>query len=154
MFYARKRHCADAAILAGFSPEEAERTGEELISSGAVRRMVARAGKRQAGLDTVRAGLERLAFGRANDAAKLVFCEEMPEQDTLAKLDLFNVSEMKRVKGGGVEIKLFDRQKALEKLLELESEQDGHTAAESFFKALRENSPETENAGEPADGVL
>ena len=66
----------------------------------------------------VKNGLLRLATGQSNDAVKLVFADEMPNQDELERMDLFNVSEIKRVKGGGVEIKLFDRQKAFEKLFE------------------------------------
>jgi hypothetical protein len=82
----------------------------------------------------VRAGLERIAFGSANDAAYLVFSEEIPEPEKLEKLDLFNVSEIKRVKGGGVEVKLFDRQKAMERLYEYSD--SGDNKAAEFIKAL------------------
>ena len=69
----------------------------------------------------VKSGLSRLAFGQVNDVAALVFSEQ-PTPSQIAQADLFNVSEMKRVKGGGVEVKFFDRQKALEKLFELDPE--------------------------------
>ena len=80
----------------------------------------------------VEAGLKRLAFGSIDDAIKLLYCDEqIPEG-----LDLFNVSEIKRGKNG-VEIKFFDRQKALEKLCELApAAQDG---AKPLYKALDES---------------
>ena len=54
----------------------------------------------------------------------------------LMKLDLFNVSELKRVKGGGVEVKFFDRQKALEKMMEYAGSADQRSAAKSLLNAL------------------
>lgn len=55
-------------------------------------------------------GLERLAFGNVTDAIKLLFCDELNTR-ILNKLDLFNISEIKRPKGGGIEIKFYDRLK-------------------------------------------
>lgn len=81
-------------------------------------------------------GFERLAFGNINDATFLVFSEELPPPSTIAKLDLFNVSELKRIKGGGVEIKIFDRQKALEKMLEYSSSMDNSVTAKNLMDAL------------------
>ncbi|MFT3952427.1 MAG: terminase small subunit [Oscillospiraceae bacterium] len=150
-FYARKRHCGEAAILAGASPEHAQALGEELLRSAAVKKLLGES----TGLDTVKAGLERLAFGRANDAVRLVFSEEAPGRQELERMDLFNVSEIKRVKGGGVEIRLFDRQKALERLLELETAHSGEDAAQRFFKALADASDGESGAGDVTadDGV-
>lgn len=81
-------------------------------------------------------GLEKLAFGKVNDAVSLAFAEELPPADALGKLNLFNVASIKRVKGGGVEVQFFDRQKALERLYEYaRADEDGHTAA-SLIEAL------------------
>ena len=52
---------------------------------------------------------------------------------------LFNVSEIKRVKGGGVEVKLFDRLKALEKLFELENSFSDRDKANDLIKALSDS---------------
>ena len=83
----------------------------------------------------VLAGLSRLAFGRANDAARLIF-GEAPDAQALQSLDLFQVSERKRDKAGGVEIKLFDRQKALERLLECAAQSDQGAQARALLEAL------------------
>lgn len=85
----------------------------------------------------IHSGLERLAFGNANDAVYLVFSEELPSPSQISELDLFNVSEIKRVKGGGVEVKLFDRQKALEKMFDYVNSSSSENSAISFINALK-----------------
>ena len=75
----------------------------------------------------------KLALGRCNDAVELLR-EELPQD--ISSLDLYNVSEIKKVKGGGVEIKFFNRLDALEKLIDLCETKSGANAAESFFSAL------------------
>lgn len=85
----------------------------------------------------VAAGYRRLAFGCANDAVTLVLDSDIGRQE-LSKLDLFNVAEIKRQKGGTVEIKFFDRLKALEKLAEI-GEDDRTQKTASLYSAI-ENS--------------
>ena len=81
----------------------------------------------------VQAGFRRLAFGSVADAVKLIFAENMTDEQ-IESLDLFNVSDIKKPKGGGIEIKFFDRLKALEMLEALsEGNSDG---ALPFYKAL------------------
>ena len=63
---------------------------------------------------TASAGLKKLAMGSVADAVSLLY-KEKPDHDVLEKMDLFLVSEIKR-KDNCVEIKFFDRLKALEKL--------------------------------------
>ncbi|MDE6730816.1 MAG: terminase small subunit [Oscillospiraceae bacterium] len=77
-----------------------------------------RKNKKKSDKDLVIDGLKKLASGKINDAVSLVFAEDIPPPEQLARLQLFNISSVKRVKGGGVEVQFFDRQKALEKLYE------------------------------------
>lgn len=83
--------------------------------------------------DIVR-GYERLAFGCVSDAIRLMFAENTDE-DELEKMDLFNIAEIKRKKGGDIEIKFFDRIKALEKLQLICDEKDSLTGA-SLYSAI------------------
>lgn len=83
-------------------------------------------------------GLRRLAFGEITDAVSLLFESEDEIIEKLPSLNLFNVSEIKRVKGGGMEIKFFDRLKALEKLGQTVSVND-NTSAASFYAALEKS---------------
>ena len=79
-------------------------------------------------------GLRHLAFGEIQDAVRLLYAPEEQILPALGEMDLFNISEIKRPKGGGMEIKFFDRLKALEKLQAMEAA-EGHTAA-AFYHAL------------------
>lgn len=83
-------------------------------------------------------GLSRLAFGDIQDSVKLLFESEENILASLPTLDLFNISEIKRQKGGGMEIKFFDRIKALEKLREIIGADEKHTAV-SFYEALEKS---------------
>ena len=73
--------------------------------------------------------LAELAYGRANDCATLVLD---PGADA-GKLDLSLLSEVKRNEKGTVEIKLVDRIRALERLLEAGG--GDVDCAEAFFAA-------------------
>lgn len=83
-------------------------------------------------------GLSRLAFGDIQDSVRLLFESEENILSSLPTLDLFNISEIKRQKGGGMEIKFFDRIKALEKLREIIGSDEKHTSA-SFYEALEKS---------------
>ena len=50
--------------------------------------------------DEVRKGLKRLAFGDIKDAVLLLFAQEGDVLSRLGELDLYNISEIKRPKGG------------------------------------------------------
>ena len=76
--------------------------------------------------------LAQLAFGRANDCVKLVLSEE-PDVDAL---DLSLLSEVKRNEKGTVEVKLIDRVKALQELLQAGTQTND--AAELFFSAAED----------------
>ena len=60
-------------------------------------------------------GLRRIAFGSVADAVKLAL--KAGEIEDTDGLDLFSVQEIKFAKNGGIEIKFYDRLKALEALI-------------------------------------
>jgi hypothetical protein len=75
--------------------------------------------------------LAELAFGKANDCARLI----LEEDAQLHKLDLSLLSEVKRNEKGTVEVKLVDRLRALEQLALLA--QENGEDLEEFLKALQ-----------------
>ena len=133
----------EAAVRSGFPRETALSEGIALLREEECQRLISQLRELTADSGSVAAGLRRLAFGSCADAVYLVFAEELPPADIIEELDLFNVSEIKRVKGGGVEVKLFDRMKALEKLYELENAFSDRDRAASLIRAL--------NAGEEGE---
>lgn len=64
-------------------------------------------------------GYERLAFGSISDAIRLIYLKDF-DAKTIDKMDLFNISEIKKLKDGAIEIKFFDRIRALEKLQQMD----------------------------------
>ncbi|MGN0576285.1 MAG: terminase small subunit [Ruminococcus sp.] len=134
----------EAAISAGFPADTALMDGVECLESADCKRLISKLRLLLADSGSVISGLKRLAFGSCSDAVYLVFADELPPAEVISGLDLFNVSEIKRVKGGGVEVKLFDRQKALEKLFEFENTCSDKGCAESLIAALTKPAEEAE----------
>lgn len=101
----------------------------------------------RAGPQSVKRGYEKLAFGRVNDAVRLMFPDGLtPAQ--MKRLDLFGVSELRQTKDG-LEIHFYDRLKALECLNALE---EGEESGKSpLYRALTESVSGTE--GGESDGV-
>ena len=84
--------------------------------------------------------LAQLAFGRANDAARLAL---NPREVDPGALDLSAVAEIKVTDKGGVEVKLVDRVRALETLCGLLEERGG--GAEELYRALEEAAEQLED---------
>ncbi len=145
-WYAMLGNAAEAAERAGFDRESALIEGLKCLKSVKCREKIAELRGLLTDSGNISAGLKRLAFGSCKDAVYLVFADELPPPQVIEGLDLFNVSEIKRVKGGGVEVKLFDRLKALEKLFELETAFSDRDKAASLIMALT-------GTDEESDGV-
>lgn len=135
------------AYLRTMDPERAaaecgQRDGFSLLASRAVQTRLEKMRTDAAGQlrreDALRR-LAQLAFGRANDAARLAL---RPGEVDPEGLDLSAVSELK-VTDKGVEIKLVDRVRALETLCSL-LESGGGDGAEALYQALAEGCGETE----------
>lgn len=145
-YFLKLRNIKEAGIQSGFPEKEAFFEGMKILTSNRTQKQLEKISRKtDFSIGLVKAGLERLAFGNINDAVKLAFSDEAMTEKELASLDLFNVSEIKRVKGGGVEIKLFDRQKALELLWEMENTTDINSSAESFFNAVKAGAEAIDN---------
>jgi len=147
-FYAQSRDARGAAAKAGFSVCP-ERTAAKLLARREVREEInSIAAERETFNDEVRAGYRRLAFGPVTDALRLLFAEEPLSEECMEQLDLMNVSDLKRPKGGGLEIKFFDRIKALEHLSELNQAKTAQEGAVPFYKALERGARALTAAGE------
>ena len=84
--------------------------------------------------ETAKEGFRKLAFGSNKDAVRLLFYKKVDTR-VLKNMDLFSVSEIRKNKDGGIEIKFFDRMEALRELSELENADHG---AEGFLKAIQD----------------
>ncbi|MCQ4021522.1 MULTISPECIES: terminase small subunit [unclassified Ruminococcus] len=147
--YCATGNAREAAVRSGYT-QNPEEQGLELLANDAVIAEIKKGMERERELLKIKAlkGLERIAFGSISDAVRLV-CSDSPPLLSLESFDLFLISEIKKPKDGAMEIKFFDRLKALERLM-----QDGLTdssAALPLYNALCEAS-QTISGGD-ADGV-
>ena len=114
--YVLTGNVTEAAEKAGFAfPEH---SGARLLTKSAVLSEIANLKATYYSSDEAIAGLKRIAFSSSKDAVKLLLALGTGEFCDTENLDLFMVSEIKLSKGGGVEIKFFDRIKALGLLLD------------------------------------
>ena len=142
--FVRGGNVKEAAIDAGVEPVRAGRDGLRLLARPSVRKQIEKERRElYANGSDIRAGLERLAYGRVNDAVALVFADEA-DGDMIARADLFNVSELKKVKGGGVEVKFFERQKALERLGQLDESELGDRKVKNLVEMIYGDDSEQE----------
>ena len=125
-----------------------EKTALKLLRRRDIAEEIARVDKqREATQKDIAIGYRRLAFGCVSDAVRLLFSDEVSHEE-IEKMDLFNISEIKRKKGGDIEIKFFDRLKALEKLEDLwstqreDEESSLFSAIEKGARALRDDNYE------------
>lgn len=128
---------AEAAVKAGYGlcPEIQAR---KLLAKPHIRETVEKLRKdEKISSSEVQVGLRRIAFASSSDAVKLLLSDDIQNVD-IDSLDLFNVAEIKKQKGGGIEIKFFDRIKALEKLGEI-SVTGEQESGQSFYEALEKS---------------
>lgn len=140
LYYAQDRNGRQAAAKAGYKSPQIAST--HLLDRKDIRDAIAEnTSKTEPFAAEIRAGYRKLAFGSVADALRLVFGDVPPER--MDALDLFNVSEIKKPKDGALEIKFFDRLKALEHLQQLEGG-GGSDPALPFYEALLRSLPQSD----------
>ncbi len=116
-YYLSCQNAREAAARAGYLL--AERTGSRLLEKDIIADEIERLIQERKCNPTAADGLRRIAFGSIADAVKLAV--GIFDENEIDKLDLFLISEIKRSSTGTVEIKFFDRIRALEGLLETDN---------------------------------
>lgn len=122
----------EAAALAGY--KNPKKTGRQLISKQRISEYAKGLPVLPPGMQEVADGLRRIAFGGIADVIRLLTAEEIKDLDP-ESLDLVMISELKFQRGGGIEVKLQDRVKALEKLQQIAASTSEESQS-SFFGAL------------------
>lgn len=132
--YIKTNNAAEAARMAGYIKKPIE-TAIKLLSTPKISKKIEKlySEKKMTLKHKATSGYERLAFGNISDSVKLLFCENISAKE-LEKMDLFNISEIRKPREGAMEIKFFDRIKALEKLEEIDANTNEENSA--FYKAL------------------
>lgn len=135
LHYAAQRDARTSAVKAGYLlfPEN---TAVHLLCQPEIRAEIEQiSALRKVSRQEVCEGYRRLAFGSVADVLKFLTSQTPAEPQDLEKLDFFNVSDIKYPKSGGMEIKFFDRLKALDALAKLEDRDESDGLA-GFMQAL------------------
>ncbi len=132
-YYCLSRNGGEAASKSGYVFPE--KSAARLLRKKEIKEEIERSDreKRAAQKDII-SGYYRLAFGCFADAISLLFKDEVTAEE-IRGMDLYNISDIKRKKGGDIEIKFFDRLKALEHLQQI-SAQEEKDPAQSLFSAI------------------
>lgn len=125
----------EAASKSGYASPE--RAGMKLMARKEICDEISRLRLQKTGNDEIICGLKRLAFGSVADCLKLILSDGSENFD-VENMDFFNIAEIKKPKGGGIEIKFFDRLKALEKLSNL-CESSDEDSSMPFYEAIRKS---------------
>lgn len=136
-YYINTGNVKEAAIRAGYKTAPNKKGTELLLNKKITQKIESMyTEKRKNLMYRATSGYERLAFGSISDSIKLLFSENLRPED-LDKMDLFNISEIKKPKEGAMEIKFFDRIRALEKLEQADI--SIHGEKEPFYYALEKS---------------
>ena len=129
----------EAAIKAGYSSSTAEKTAQQLLYRQDINEYLEKIKtdlKKDQILSLAITALKRLIFCRPNDVLILALKSQDLSENQIENLDLFQISEIKKLKDGGFEFKFTDRIKAIECLISLLDKMDDDSGAENFFRAL------------------
>ena len=139
LYFSISRNARSAAAKAGYSVFT-EKSAMKLIRRKEILKEIERIdSSKLVSTDEVISGYRQLAFGSVADAVKLIYSDENPDRYEIENLDLFNISEIKRPKSGGIEIKFFDRMKAIEHLEALSNGNNADDCALPFYMALEKS---------------
>lgn len=85
--------------------------------------------------ETALSGVYQLAFGGVSDAVRLLYREQLTDEE-IEGLDLSCVAEIKRSKDKSIEVKFFDRLKALDRLRDGLNSQEELNSSGGLLEAM------------------
>lgn len=133
--FAETGDISEAARLSGISGGDAYEKGCEILSKPQARKLISKHREFVSGqaVSDIKTALRRIAFSKPNDAVTVAMKERFDEENA----DLFAVSEIKKIEGKGVEIKLAGKVEALRLLYEIEKNDFDRKKSDSFISALK-----------------
>ncbi len=139
------QNAKEAAIRAGYSRLIADRTASKLLGRKDIVNYIENLHiglKRDQIIDLAVTALKRIAFYRPNDVVFLALKSSELTEKQIEELDLFQLSELKKLKDGGFEVKFSDRSKAIDSLITLADKIGDDNDADDFLKALTSHTGE------------
>lgn len=138
-YYAKLQNPREAALKAGYPLQTADKNAAKLLARQDIAKQINKCSeseKKSHLRQKLLSGVLRLSFGSINDVVKLVLRQDELTDQVIDQLDFFSVSELKKQRDGGFEIKFFDRLQALEKLEDILSREEQTDTASEFYHIL------------------
>lgn len=150
LYFLNSRNLRLSAAKAGYSGN-CEKAALKLLCKKHIKERLKELEKqRSLKLCEITEGYRKLAFGSVCDAVRIALSQEVPSNEELEALDLTLVSDIKIPKSGGIEIKFFDRLKALDRLCEISSIEKSETGSD-FLQALERSARALDSDGEESE---
>lgn len=147
-YFAELSDVKESAEKAGITDEDAFYRGAKILENPAAQRLIKKQRKLLYGKDGNSAvtALRRIIFNDPKEAVDAV----LDEADGISykNRDYFSVSEIKRVKGGGAELKLLNKLDALKLLYDIEENEKSRKGSSNFFQALTKCGRDEEDNGD------
>lgn len=138
-YYAKLQNPREAALKAGYPLQTADKNAAKLLARQDIAKQINKCSeseKKSHLRQKLLSGVLRLSFGSINDVVKLVLRQDELTDQVIDQLDFFSVSELKKQRDGGFEIKFFDRLQALEKLEDILSREEQGDNANDFYHII------------------
>ncbi len=138
--YSEFDNAKDAAINAGFSATSASKKALKLLTKPEIQKEIQ---KNNSLIDNDQLAhwaisvIRRLVFCKPNDVIKLILNNENLTDSQIDKLELFPISEFKKLKDGSFEVKFIDKLKAIAFLIDLANSFNNSDKENSFLSALK-----------------
>lgn len=150
-YYYILQNAKEAAIKAGYSRFIAEKTAQKLLVREDIKECLdkMKSGfKKDQIFNLTITALKRIIFYRPNDVLVLALKSQELSEKQIENLDLFQISEIKKLKDGGFEFKFADRVKAIDSLISLIDKIGDDSDVNDFLKALSSTSEDGEDFGD------
>ena len=148
--YSSSLNLKEAAVKAGYPSRSAEKIAHKILAKKETATFLSTLNstfKRDQILELAIKALKKLIFSRPNDsillALKLSKTDPKLTEKLLDQLDFFQLTDFKKLKDGGLELKFVDKIKAIAFLFSLADKIDSKTEVNDLITALASTSAET-----------
>ena len=148
-FYISYQNLTEAAIKAGYKKSSAQKKARKLIGKPEIQNEIKKLKKEIDNNQLTHWAiiiLKRIMFCSPNDTICLALKQNDLTNQQIEKLNLFQISELKKLKDGTLEIKFIDKIKAIACLMEIANGLKNSDTANNLLSALQTNSNEVINS--------
>lgn len=142
-FYLAYQNPTEAAIKAGYAKLNAQKKAHKLLTKPEIQNELQKLKKEIDNNQLIHWAiiiLKRILFCAPNDTISLALKQDNLDDQQIEKLNLFQISELKKLKDGTLEIKFIDKIKAIACLIDIANNFKNSDTANNLLSALTTSS--------------